>query len=103
MKPKTQKAARVSSPKEKPKPARAQADMSRLRIKDSPGGNLSDSEGDRNSLKVTEKRKPRSWHGSAEDLAKPNTKGVESSIPKPSETAPKKAGKKMTQPKPFMF
>lgn len=100
MKPKT-KTARVSSPREKSKPARAQADMSRLRIKESPAGNLSDSEGDR--LKVTEKRKPRSWHGSAEDVAKPNTKDVDSSIPKPSESAPKKLGKKITQPKPFMF
>lgn len=101
VKPKT-KAARVSSPREKPKP-RAQADMSRLRIKESPGGNLSDNEGDRNALKVTEKRKPRSWHGSAEDVAKPNTKDVVSSIPEPLESAPKKLDKKMTQPKPFMF
>ncbi|CAH3176276.1 unnamed protein product [Porites evermanni] len=103
MKPKG-KPARVNSPREKPKPARAQADMSRLRIKESPGGNLSDNEGERNSLKVVDKKRtPRSWHGSAEDVAKPNPKDVVSSIPKPSETGPKKLGKKMTQPKPFMF
>ena len=78
--------------------------MSRLRIKESPGGNLSDNEGERNSLKVVDKKRaPRSWHGSAEDVAKPNPKDVVSSIPKPSETGPKKIGKKMTQPKPFMF
>lgn len=101
MKPKT-KPARINSPKEKPKP-RAQADMSRLRIKESPGGNLSDTEEDRNSLKVSDKsRKPRSWHGSAEDLAKPNTKDVSSS-PAPTEIAPKKKEKKVAQPKPFMF
>lgn len=102
MKPKT-KPARINSPKEKPKP-RAQADMSRLRVKESPAGNLSDAEEDRNSLKVSDKpRKPRSWHGSAEDLAKPNTKGALSSSPAPSESAPKKKEKKVAQPKPFMF
>lgn len=102
MKPKA-KPARINSPKEKPK-ARAQADMSRLRIKDTPGANLSDTEQDRNSLKVSDKsRKTRSWHGSAEDLAKPNTKDVVSSSPAPSESAPKKKGKKVAQPKPFMF
>lgn len=89
--------------KEKPKP-RAQADMSRLRIKETPGGNLSDNEEDRNSLKVSDKpRKPQSWHGSAEDVAKPNTEDVLSSSPAPSESAPKKKGKKVAQPKPFMF
>ena len=102
MKPKT-KTTRVSSPREKPRPARAQADISRLRIKETPSGNLSDNEGDRNSLKVTEKRKPRSWHGSAEDIAKPSTKDVASSIPKPSESEQKKSGKKMSQPRAFMF
>lgn len=102
MKPKT-KTTRVSSPREKAKPARAQADISRLRIKATPSGNLSDNEGERNSLKVTEKRKPRSWHGSAEDIAKPSTKDVDSSIPKPSESEQKKFGKKMNQPRPFIF
>ena len=102
MKPKA-KPARINSPKEKPKP-RAQADMSRLSIKDTQGGNLSDTEEDRNSLKVSDKpRKPRSWHGSAEDVAKPNTKDIVSSIPAPSESAPKKKGKSVMQPKPFMF
>ena len=101
MKPKA-KPARINSPKEKPKP-RAQADMSRLRIKETPGGNLSDNEEDRNSLKVSDQpRKPRSWHGSAEDVAKPNTKDVSSSLA-PSESTPKKKGKKVAQPKPFMF
>ena len=52
---------------------------------------------------VDKKRTPRSWHGSAEDVTKPNPKDVVSSIPEPSETGPKKLGKKMTQPKPFMF
>ena len=97
------KGTRASSPREKPKPARAQADMARLRIKDTPSGNLSDSEGDRNSLQVADKKKPRSWHGSAEDVAKPSTKDVDSSIPKPSESALEKPGEKMAQPKPFMF
>jgi len=103
MKPKT-KPARINSPKEKPK-SRAQADMSRLRIKETPDGNLSDTaEEERNSLKASDKsRKPRSWHGSAEDLAKPNTKDVVSSSPAPLESAPKKKGKKVAEPKPFMF
>ena len=97
------KPARISSPKEKPKP-RAQADMSRLRIKETPGGNLSDNEEERKSLKVSDKpRKPQSWHGSAEDVAKPNTEDVVSSSPAPLESAPKKKGKKVAQPKPFMF
>ncbi|KAJ7371209.1 Putative methyltransferase nsun7 [Desmophyllum pertusum] len=98
MKPKT-KPARINSPREKPKP-RAQADISRLRIKETLGANLSDNEEDRSSLKVEKPRKPRSWHGSAEDVAKPNTTDAESSIPSPSEGAPKKKGKKV---KPFQF
>jgi len=103
MKPKA-KPARINSPKDKPKPPRAQADMSRLRIKETPDRNLSDTEEERNSLKVSDKaRKPRSWHGSAEDLTKPNTKDVASSSPAPLESAPKKKGKKVAQPKPFMF
>ena len=102
MKPKAAKPARINSPREKPK-HRAQADMSRLRIKETPVGNLSDNEEDRNSLKVDKPRKPRSWHGSAEDVSKSDTKDVVSSIPAPSESAPKKKGKKITQPKPFMF
>ena len=78
--------------------------MARLRIKDTPVRNLSDTEEERNSLKVSDKpRKPRSWHGSAEDVSKPNTKDVESSIPSPSQGAAKKKGKTITQPKPFMF
>lgn len=99
MKPKG-KPARINSPREKPKP-RAQADLTRLRIKDAAVGNLSDNEEDRNSLKVSNTpRKPRSWHGSAENLSKSNTKDAVSSIPSPSQGAVKKKGK---QPKPFMF
>lgn len=94
------KPVRINSPKEKPKP-RAQADMTRLRIKDATVGNLSDTEEDRNALKVSDNsRKPRSWHGSAENLSKSNTKDAVSSIPSASQGAVKKKGK---QPKPFMF